>query len=115
MGMDFLRRSKQKPAEPEAEALTKEDEILAFTLRQFGHRTLKDIAVKLGEETGEVLGAVTKLEEDRATLEDFDAEVGDVLIVLSQFAGWRGKTLDEMREARFQTIQERHQAADLPS
>lgn len=64
-------------------------------------------AMKLGEEAGEVLGAVTKLAEERATMNDLADEMGDVLIALSVLAGRYGWTLDELRARRWEEVVER--------
>lgn len=64
-------------------------------------------AMKVGEEAGEVLGAVTKVAEHRASLDDLRGEMGDVLVALSCLAAWHGWTLDELRSSRFEEVQRR--------
>lgn len=86
---------------------TPEEIIRDFAFEQWGHKTPREIALKLCEEAGEVAGAAIKKDEGRAKLSDMDDEVGDVLIVLSQYAAQRGTTLDELRKRRFEFIQAR--------
>lgn len=86
---------------------TTEAEILAFAMEQWGEKDWSGIGLKLGEEAGEIAGALVKIPEGRASLEDLDDEVGDILIVLSQIAARRGTTLLKLREARFQEIKRR--------
>ena len=86
-------------------AATTEDKILAFATQQWGKRSLEGLGLKLGEESGEVLGALAKIPEGRATLMDLDDELGDALIVLSQIAAERGTTLWDLRAKRFAKIQ----------
>lgn len=64
-------------------------------------------ANKLGGEAGEVLEAVTKIHEGRATLDDLADEMGDVLIAMSVLAGRHGWTLDGLRRRRWIEVQER--------
>lgn len=64
-------------------------------------------AAKLAEETGEVIGAVIKVGEGRATYNEFKAELGDALIALSVIAGRHGWTLDELRANRWEEVKER--------
>ncbi len=82
--------------------------ILATSSKLFGERTLAGSALKLAEEVGEVCGAVNKLPEGRATHEELDAELGDALIVLSQLAALRGKTLYELLADRWEEILRRN-------
>lgn len=84
-----------------------EREILAFAEEQWGNKTLERLANKLAEETGEVAGAVVKIPEGRATHEDLDKELGDVLIVVAQFAVKRGTTLDRLLLSRYGQIRKR--------
>jgi len=86
---------------------TTEEEILNFAVRQWGHKSLADLALKLAEESGEVAGVCVKRGERRSTLADLDNEIGDVLIVLSQMAYLRGQTLEELRASRFSGIKAR--------
>lgn len=69
--------------------------------------TMKDIGLKLGEESGEVQGAIVKLPEGRKTEQDLKDEIGDVLICLSRLAAKLGMTLDELRIARWRNIEHR--------
>lgn len=90
--------------------------ILAFAQEQWGPRTFEKIALKACGECGEFAEAISKTEEGRATLEDADMEVGDVLFVLSQYAAKRGTTLDALRAKAYQKCKERVIAAqeDFP-
>lgn len=95
---------------------TIEAEILEFATAQWGEKDLPAIGLKVGEEAGEVAGALVKIPEGRATLEDLDKEVGDLLIVLSQIAAKRGWTLEQLRAKRFEQIKARALVRDdLPS
>lgn len=87
--------------------MTKEQEILNYITVEFGQSKLERIALKFGEEAGELQAAIHKLDEDRSTLADLDDEAGDVLIVLSQIAALRQTTLEELRDRRFKMIKER--------
>lgn len=84
-----------------------EQTIYRFATAQWGEPTFDRIGLKLSEEVGEVAGALCKIPEERATFDDADDEVGDVLIVLAQYAHKRGTTLDELRDTRFKFIQKR--------
>ena len=86
---------------------TPEQIIRDFAFEQWDDKSPRDIALKLCEEAGEVAGAAVKIREGRAKLRDMDDEVGDVLIVLSQYAAQRETTLDELRKQRFVFIQAR--------
>lgn len=64
--------------------------------------------VELGEEAGEVLGAVKKLERERrgwrgsrVTVEDLADEIGDVIIVLDRIAGAYGIDLRQAVADKF--------------
>lgn len=87
--------------------MSTEDEILEFAEKQWGPRTLEKLANKLAEECGEVAGAVVKLEEDRATELDLINEIGDALIVLSQFAAKYHLSLEDIRAMRLSEIYSR--------
>lgn len=86
---------------------TIEAEILEFATAQWGEKTLAAIGLKVGEEAGEIAGALVKIPEGRATDEDLDKEVGDLMIVLSQIAAKRGYTLEAVRAMRFEQIKAR--------
>ena len=86
---------------------TTEKEILEFATAQWGEKTMERLANKLAEETGEIAGAVVKIPEGRATDDDLDKELGDALIVLSQFAAKRATTLENLRSRRFEQIKAR--------
>lgn len=87
--------------------MTTEQDILAFAQSQWGEKSLTQIGLKLGEESGEVAGAIVKITECRATFENLDKEIGDTLIVLSQLAAHRGTTLEILRACRFEQIKAR--------
>ncbi len=87
--------------------LSTERQIRDFCVSQWGEKTPAWIGLKLGEEAGEVAGAIVRLEEGRGPAENIDKEIGDVLIVLSQLASLRGTTLAQLRDARFETIKAR--------
>lgn len=101
--------NKPEPLQASLGETTTESTILAFAVSQWGEKTLEGRALKLGEESGEVQGAISKLSENRATESDLDDELGDVLIVLSQIAAMRGTTLDALRAKRFEFIKARAQ------
>lgn len=86
---------------------TTEEKITGFAEQQWGVKTLTQVLMKLTEEVGEVAGAITKEAEGRANWDDLDDEIGDCLIVLSQMAAKRGRTLEDLRERRFEKIQAR--------
>ena len=79
---------------------TTEQKILDFATEQWGYKDLKGIALKLAEESGEIAGACIKID-------DLDKELGDSLIVISQLAARRGRTIEDLRTYRFRQIQER--------
>jgi len=86
---------------------TTESKILDFATEQWGYKNLAGMALKLAEELGEISGACVKIPEGRATFDDLHKELGDALIVLSQMAARRGRTLEELRAWRFLQIKER--------
>jgi NTP pyrophosphatase (non-canonical NTP hydrolase) len=81
--------------------------ILAFAEEQWGLKTLQEVALKGCAEMGEVADALIKTAEGRSTYEEADMEVGDVMVVLSQYAAKRGTTLDALRAAAYQKCRER--------
>lgn len=85
----------------------REKEILAFASAQWGVKDMAAIGLKVGEEAGEVAGAIVKIPEGRAQLSDLDKELGDILIVLSQLAALRDTTLSALRSKRFEQIKAR--------
>jgi NTP pyrophosphatase (non-canonical NTP hydrolase) len=87
--------------------MTKEQQILYFVFAHWGERSFTQIALKLAEECGEVASAVIKIPEGRASEEQLDDELGDVLIVLSQIAALRRTSLDRLRDRRFEQIKAR--------
>lgn len=93
--------------EAEAQGKSVEEHILEFATSQWGEKTMDRLVSKLAEETGEIAGAIVKIPEGRASEEDLDKELGDALIVLSQFAAKRGHTLEQLRAKRFEQIKER--------
>lgn len=76
--------------------MTSEQEILQLAEKLWGVRTLDQVALKLAEESGEVCGAVVKLEDGRASLVDLAEEAGDALFVLAQLAAKLGTTLQSL-------------------
>lgn len=62
---------------------------------------------KLAEEAGEVCGAVIKESEGRALDEGLYEELGDVLIVASTIAHYRGWALSAVLADRFMSVRER--------
>ena len=84
-----------------------EKRILQFAESQWGVRNIEQVALKACGECGEFAEAVTKIGEGRATYEDADEEVGDILIVLSQWAAKRGTTLEALRSKAFAKIKMR--------
>jgi NTP pyrophosphatase (non-canonical NTP hydrolase) len=81
--------------------------INAFCAARFGAKSLDGIALKFMEEAGEVAGACVKIPAGRATMADLEDELGDCLIVLSQFAAALGTTLEALRAKRFMAIVKR--------
>lgn len=74
--------------------------------------------VELGEEAGEVLGKIKKLERERrgwrgsrATIEDLADEMADVIIVLDRIAGAYGIDLAAATASKFNKTSE---ANDFP-
>lgn len=93
---------------------TTEKAIRDFAFKKWGVKTDKEIALKLCEEAGEVAGAAIKIPEGRAALRDMHDEVGDVLIVLSQYAAQHNCTLEYLRAVRFEAIRIRATNASQP-
>lgn len=87
--------------------MTTENQILKFATEQWGEKDLAGIGLKVGEEAGEVAGALVRIPEGRATFDDLEKEVGDLLIVLSQIAAKRDTTLESLRWKRFEQIKAR--------
>lgn len=88
---------------------TMEEEIFRFVTDKWGPKSGLDVALKLAEETGEVAGAVTRLNEDRGTEDQIADELGDVLIVASQLAAILGSTLEQIRSDRWEAVIARSQ------
>lgn len=88
-----------------------EHTVTLFCDTKWGKKSPHGMAVKLAEECGEVCGAVTKMEEGRASKEDLLDELGDVLVVLCQFAHSECTTLQALLERRFNAMLE----ADAPA
>lgn len=86
---------------------TIEQQILEAVTRRWGPRTDENVGLKLAEECGEVVGAITKISEGRAGEDDLDKEMGDALIVLSQLAARRRTTLEKIRGRRWKEIKKR--------
>ncbi len=89
-----------------------ESEIFRFVIDKWGAKSGRDIALKLCEESGEVAGAVIRLDEKRGTEDQIAEEVGDVLIVASQLAFILGTTLEQLRSDRWETIKNRTSKGD---
>lgn len=105
---DLLKATQQAEQKKAAEVADRlETQVTRFAEQQWGVKTLDGCLFKLAEEFGEVAGACVKIPEGRATEEDLKDELGDVLIVLSQFATKLDVTLQELLERRFQFIQQR--------
>lgn len=81
-----------------------ENQILEFCEQKWKEKTLEKLANKLSEECGEICGAVVKIPEMRATPEDLKNEIGDLLIVVAQFAAKLNTTIDELVIERFKQI-----------
>jgi NTP pyrophosphatase (non-canonical NTP hydrolase) len=86
-----------------------EMEILDWVESKVGPRSIDKIGLKIGEESGEVIGEIVRLCEGRkdASFDKLDKEIGDLLIVVSQLAARRGKTLEQIRRERFEEVRER--------
>lgn len=69
--------------------------------------TRERATLKLGEEAGELLGAVVKLEEGRRTPQDVRDEIGDVLIALASVADLHGFDLHDCVAQRWAEVQTR--------
>jgi len=104
----YLLRDIYEEVKP-GEALSPVSElgILHFAEGQWGVKPLEGVLLKACAELGEAADAVIKHGEGRDTLEHADMEVGDVLVVLSQYAAKRGTTLDGLRAAAFQKCKDR--------
>lgn len=87
--------------------MTIEEKILKFCQDQWGEKSDEKLANKLSEECGEVCGAVVKIPEGRAEISDLKNELGDVLIVLAQFAATHGETLESLLTNRYKQIMKR--------
>ena len=87
--------------------MSTEQIILEFIENEFGTRMLWAIGLKLGEESGEVLREIIKLEDETFTQIHLADEVGDVLVVLSQIAAIMDTTLEDLRDRRFKFIMQR--------
>jgi NTP pyrophosphatase (non-canonical NTP hydrolase) len=68
--------------------------------------SVKD-AAKLAEETGEVVGVVIKLREDRGSMSDLADEIGDVLITLAVLAGRHNWKLGDLLAGRWKDVSQR--------
>jgi NTP pyrophosphatase (non-canonical NTP hydrolase) len=90
-----------------------ENHIAAEVRNRHGEKSFDQLALKLAEEAGEVVGAINKLADGRSVAADVDAEIGDVLIVLCQFAERRGCKLEDYLVQRWATVcsRERREAA----
>lgn len=86
---------------------TIEKKILEFAEEQWGEKTLEKLSIKGSEEMGEVCGAALRIEEGRGTIEHLIEELGDVQVVLCQFAVKLGTTSAVLRDAGFAKIRAR--------
>lgn len=71
----------------------------AHARKQFGDRAVERIALKLGEETGEVLGALTRhleLRDGRTWDDEIKEEIGDVMVVLMVLCDKMGFSLQDI-------------------
>lgn len=84
-----------------------EDEILGIVEEQWGIQNPTTIALKVGEEAGEVQGAVVKMGEGRAGVEHLKAEIGDALIALSSLAARHG--LSDVLSIRDERLREKQE------
>lgn len=82
-------------------------EIERWHRNQFGAIDDRIVGCKLGEEAGEVQGALIKIAEQRAFADELFDEIGDVLIVLTVLAERRGWDLTEIRRERFDYVSRR--------
>ena len=64
-------------------------------------------AAKVGEEAGEILGAVIKMGEGRLGLDDLLKEIGDVQITLHALAAELDVDLDEIASLRWEEVRHR--------
>ena len=107
-GSEIARLNDLGPLSESPETLeTLETRILKFATEQWGEKTMERLVNKLAEEAGEVAGAVVKSGEGRATQQDLEDELGDVLIVLSQFAAKLDTTLEGLLVKRLRAVQYR--------
>lgn len=77
-----------------------QQELLEWKGRQFPDATLYSVAVHLDEELRELLA---ELGNPFGSWEDIDEEMADVLIMLCQYANFRGKSMMELVERKMQT------------
>lgn len=91
------------PKKPE----TLEAEIFRFVTDQWGEKSGLDIGLKLSEETGEVCGAIVRVNQDRGTVDQIADELGDALIVASQLAFLLGGTIEQIRADRWEQVKSR--------
>lgn len=89
-----------------------EGKILDFAEARWGKKTIIALVAKLAEEAGEVAGACVKIGENRAEVPDLLDELGDVLIVVAQFAAKHDTTIDALMRDRFAMIKRRAEQLD---
>ena len=78
-----------------------QEQVSAHHQKQFGHVPLGRLAAKLGEESGEVLGAVIRhveLRDGRTWENEIAEEIGDVMVVLLNLCERFGLSLTEVIE-----------------
>lgn len=90
--------------------------ILSFAEAQWGVKSLDSVLLKACAELGEAADEVIKTGEGRSELVKADMEIGDVLVVLSQYAAKRGTTLDSLRAGAYAKCKQRVEDAqdELP-
>jgi len=78
---------------------------LEWVRRQWpGHTDPRSRALKLGEEAGEVLGAVVKMDEGRKTLADLAMELAQLVICAMALAESAGIDLEQAIAAEWERV-----------
>lgn len=85
-----------------------QQEVLAWTRQRWPDKCDPvSRAMKVGEEAGEVIGAVVKMNEGRKTKADLAFECAQLVLCVQALAESAGFDLAEYVEAEWQTIQRR--------